>query len=74
VTDRNLAGTIVAVSTAPGLGGIGIVRLSGPASLEIALRLFRPKSLSSKIAAGRAYLGSVADPDDGRPVDEGIQV
>ncbi len=32
--------TIVAIATAPGVGGVGIVRLSGPASFEIAAALF----------------------------------
>jgi len=34
--------TIVAISTPPGRGGIGIVRLSGPESLRIALALLAP--------------------------------
>ena len=34
--------TIVAISTPPGQGGIGIVRLSGPASISIADQLFKP--------------------------------
>ena len=72
MTDQNLTGTIVAVSTPPGLGGIGIVRLSGPSALEIALRLFRPKTRPGKILPGRACFGSVADPADGRPFDEGF--
>lgn len=33
--------TIAAVATPPGRGGVGIVRLSGPASLAIASRLFQ---------------------------------
>jgi tRNA modification GTPase len=37
-------GTIVAVSTPPGRGGIGVVRISGPDSFEIARSLFRPAS------------------------------
>jgi tRNA modification GTPase len=38
----NANDTIVAISTPPGRGGIGIVRLSGPASVEIARGLFMP--------------------------------
>lgn len=34
--------TIAAIATAPGEAGIGIVRLSGPAAIEIAARLFAP--------------------------------
>ena len=35
--------TICAVSTAPGTAGIGIVRISGPGTLGIIARVFRPK-------------------------------
>lgn len=34
--------TIAAIATAPGSGGIGIVRISGPAAHAILERLFRP--------------------------------
>ena len=70
--DLSLVETIVAVSTAPGSGGIGVVRLSGPAALKIARTLFRPKETKRKFDAGRAVLGSIVDPGDGRPFDEGF--
>lgn len=35
--------TIVAISTAPGIGGIGIVRMSGKDSFVILDRIFKPK-------------------------------
>jgi tRNA modification GTPase len=38
------ADTIAAIATPPGEGGIGIVRLSGKRSIEIAERLFKAKS------------------------------
>ncbi len=72
MSDRIPSGTIVAVSTPPGHGGIGIVRLSGPEALAIALRFFRPKKISTRYSPGRAIFGSVADPADGRPFDEGF--
>src|ERR1700712_3198339 len=37
----NLRDTIVAISTPPGRGGLGIVRLSGASSREIAERILR---------------------------------
>jgi tRNA modification GTPase len=40
----NLSDTIVAISTPPGRGGLGIIRLSGPASREIACRILRFRS------------------------------
>ena len=36
--------TIVAISTAMGNGGIGIVRMSGEKSFEILEKIFRPKN------------------------------
>ncbi len=36
--------TIVAISTAPGIGGIGIVRMSGDQSFEILKKIFVPKN------------------------------
>jgi len=35
--------TIVAIATPPGMGGIGVVRLSGPAALRIVSELFQAK-------------------------------
>jgi len=62
--------TIIAVSTPPGRGGIGIVRLSGKAALPIALKIFRPKKSVPRILPGRAILGNLVDPVRGEPFDE----
>ncbi|MBB6274984.1 tRNA uridine-5-carboxymethylaminomethyl(34) synthesis GTPase MnmE [Porphyromonas circumdentaria] len=54
--------TICAVATAPGVGGIGIVRISGPEAFSIALRLFhyRGQSLSPENIKPRyAYYGEI---------------
>lgn len=50
------ADTIVAISTPPGRGGIGIVRLSGPDAARIAAQLV---SLRQPLQAGRARLAHV---------------
>ncbi len=42
--------TIAAVATAPGAGGIAVLRLSGPTALKIAARLFRPRSRATRFA------------------------
>ena len=39
--------TIASISTAPGIGGIGIVRISGENTFKIIERIFRPKTQSS---------------------------
>jgi len=67
--------TIAAISTPPGRGGIGIVRLSGPESVAIAERLVR---LRAPLEHGRARLADVLDPhgtaNDGPPerIDEAL--
>ena len=70
--DLSLTETIVAVSTPPGSGGIGIVRLSGPAALKIARSFFRPRTPARGFDPGRAVFGAIIDPGDGRPFDEGF--
>jgi len=50
--------TIVAISTPPGRGGIGIVRLSGPQAAPIAAQLV---SLRQPLEAGRARLADVLE-------------
>ena len=50
--------TIVAISTPPGRGGIGIVRLSGPRAREIAAPMLR---LRHELEPGRARFGEILD-------------
>jgi len=52
------ADTIVAISTPPGRGGIGIVRLSGPGAARIAAQLVR---LRQPLEHGRARLADVLE-------------
>jgi tRNA modification GTPase len=61
-----LEDTIAAISTPPGRGGIGIVRLSGPAAGAIAGNLV---ALGSALRPWRATRGELCD-DEGRTVDE----
>jgi len=68
----SLEETIVAVSTPPGAGGIGVVRLSGDRSLEIVRTFFRPRRALRKIPARRAVFGLLREPDSGAPFDEAI--
>ncbi len=52
--------TIVAISTPPGRGGIGVVRLSGAAAVEIASRLMR---LARPLVPTHAQLADILDPE-----------
>lgn len=72
--------TIAAVSTPPGRGGIGVVRLSGPAALDIATAVFcserlspQPSGLSpSRLEANRAQFGHIIDPASSQPIDQAV--
>jgi len=65
------ADTIAAVITAPGEGGVSIIRVSGPQSFAIADRLFRcAPPLPSRRAENTFVYGYVVD--GGRILDEGI--
>lgn len=61
--------TIVAISTPPGRGGIGIVRLSGPHALELASGLIRT---SGALEHARARLAEVVDPEREQKIDEAV--
>jgi tRNA modification GTPase len=60
--------TIVAISTPPGRGGLGVVRLSGPRALEISTSLIKLPKLP--LETHRATLGTFSDLESGQVVDE----
>ena len=65
--------TIAAIATAPGAGGIAVVRLSGPESYEVAERVFRPANPSKKVAEAKGYtamFGAFVEGEDA--FDEGV--
>ena len=61
--------TIVAISTPPGRGGIGIVRLSGPHALRIAGALL---TLRNPLAHAQARYAEIHDPESKDKLDEAI--
>ncbi|MGB7190866.1 MAG: tRNA uridine-5-carboxymethylaminomethyl(34) synthesis GTPase MnmE [Acidobacteriaceae bacterium] len=61
--------TIVAVSTPPGRGGIGIVRFSGPRALAIAGGLLRVRN---PLAHAQARFAEIHDPETQSKLDEAI--
>ena len=46
--------TIAAIATAPGAGGIAVVRLSGPESYAVAQQAFRPQNPAKRVQMPRA--------------------
>ena len=66
-----LEDTIIAISTPPGFGGLGIVRISGKKALAVAGRIFRPKGRSDRpFPVRRAVFGTVLDPEGKGALDE----
>ncbi len=59
--------TIVAISTPPGRGGIGVVRLAGPEAQAIAAPLLR---LKHELQPGHAIFGELIEPSTGESIDE----
>ena len=61
---------IVAIATAPGRGALAVVRVSGPAAMDVVGRVVRPWPLEPR----RATLARVVDPASGDDVDQAIVV
>jgi len=62
--------TIVAISTPPGTGGIGIIRISGEKSFDIASRIFRGAKDFKDIKTHTINYGSIVDPANNETLDE----
>ena len=67
-------GTIAAISTPTGKGGVALVRISGPEANTVGDRIFKRingKSVSES-APRTALFGEIVDPADGRRIDTGL--
>ena len=62
--------TIAAIATPNGLGGIGIIKVSGPRCSEIAARIFRPRKVPLPLKSHCLHYGEIVDPDGHHAVDE----
>ena len=62
--------TIVAISTAQGNAGIGIVRLSGEKCFNVLKKIFVPKNKSEEIKGYTLKYGSIINPKNNELVDE----
>ncbi len=60
--------TIAAIATAPGVGAIGVIRLSGPEAISITGRIFKGKKLE-KQASHTLHFGKIVDAA-GHTIDE----
>jgi len=74
--------TIAAISTPLGSGGIGIIRISGPKSLDILKRIFIRQgkehsiqnSENADFQSHRVYYGKILDPNNGKLIDEALAI
>jgi tRNA modification GTPase len=66
-----LEDTIIAISTPPGFGGLGIVRISGKRALAVAGKIFQPKRRAkTPFPARRPIFGTIRDPERETALDE----
>jgi tRNA modification GTPase len=61
--------TIAAIATPPGVGGLGVIRISGPDAERIALAIFTPLP-SSPFVSHHLYHGKITSPVTHEPLDE----
>jgi tRNA modification GTPase len=66
--------TIAAISTPPGAGGIGIIRISGKQALSLLKAVFQPKKPSCPYTSHKFYYGHILNPDQGKILDEVLVV
>lgn len=69
----SLDDTIVAIATAPGRGGIGVVRLAGRESKTIASQILRFPA-GRALEANRALMGMLIEFESGEPIDEVVAI
>lgn len=62
--------TISAIATPIGQGGIGIVKISGPAALAIAEKIFRPRKPVHSLETHKLYHGWIVEPATQEIIDE----
>jgi len=65
-----LEDTIAAIATPPGMGGIGIIRVSGPKARDIARLLFQPSKQIGDFKTHHLYHGNIVSPETGLAIDE----
>ena len=67
-TKHNLSDTIVALATPPGVGAIGVIRLSGLDALTTVQKVFSGKDLTQQ-KSHTLHFGTIKN-DDGKILDE----
>lgn len=66
--------TIAAISTPPGTGGIGIIRMSGEQALPVLQKIFKPVDAKCVFISHRLYYGHIVEAGKNRILDEVLAV
>lgn len=66
--------TIAAISTPPGAGGIGIIRISGGQALPLLKTIFQPQKNSCSFRSRHFYYGHIRPPGQDKILDEVLVV
>lgn len=66
--------TIAAISTPPGSGGIGIIRMSGDRSLAVLRKIFLPHDPHCRYRSHQLNYGRIVRPGEGKIIDEVLAV
>lgn len=57
--ENETSDTIAAISTPPGAGGIGVIRMSGPQALSVLQQIFQPRDPSCSFRSHQLYYGHI---------------
>jgi tRNA modification GTPase len=66
----DISDTIAAVSTPMGIGGIAIIRVSGPEAESVTRKVFRPGKAKFPLESHKMHFGRVVDPETGNMIDQ----
>lgn len=66
----DLFGTICSIATPPGIGGVSIIRVSGPGALQISRKIAR--FLPEKVESHRVYFGVLREIEANDTIDEAL--
>ncbi len=62
--------TIAAISTPRGIGGIAVIRISGPDAIPIAEKVFKGSKTPGEIDSHRVLYGKIFNPETGENIDD----
>lgn len=73
MTGKSSPDTICAISTPPGVGGIAVVRVSGPNAVSIVDSVWRSRKKLADVATHTAHVGEIImDESSAVPLDEAV--